>query len=115
MSTYYEAGRTLQNTNTFYLNKVVAGTRTQLATTAFTYVLGTIYTFRVNASGSTIWATRSGGSELSVTDSSITSGKRGGFMLNANVGTARARGDNFEAGDLGFFGYPKIIYYMNSS
>lgn len=114
-NTAYEAGRTTQNTNTFYLNKVVAGTRTNLATTSFTYVLNTAYTFKVNANGSTISGTRNGASELAVTDSSITTGTRAGFMLNANITTARSQGDSFEAGDLGFFGYPKIIYYLRGA
>lgn len=119
-NTCYQYGRTVSGdtgtSNFAYLDKVVAGTRTSLGSVAFAWALNVSYTLRCNANGSSIWGYRdSTASHIAVTDSSITTGTRAGFFLTANTGISRSQADSFEAGDLGFFGYPKIIYLMRGA
>lgn len=119
-NTCYQYGRTVPGdtgtSNFVHLDKLIAGTRTSLASVAFTWALNVAYTLRCNANGSSVWGYRdTTASHLAVTDSSITSGKRAGFYLFGNNTSSRSQADSFEAGDLGFFGYPRIVYYMRGA
>jgi hypothetical protein len=92
--TYYEL-QTNNSGTTLY--KVLAGTRTSIATSSDT-LSGTSKTVKLWASGSTISASFNGSTTISITDTSITAGTRTGIGLRgANVN--RAQIVSFTAGD----------------
>lgn len=82
------------------LSKVVAGSVTSLANSSFTWAISTLYTLYVHANGSSIIGRRDGANELAVTDTSITTGKRGGIRFQTNTGATRQTIDSFIAGDI---------------
>lgn len=96
-NTFYH-GRLSSNANNLTIGKVVAGTNTDLFTTAFTCNINTYYWIRFRAIGTHLavkaWADGSGEPgtwTLSGTDSSITTA--GGFGLTINTGTSSVTWD----------------------
>lgn len=97
-TTAYEAlqGNGSATTGTV-LRKVVTGTTTSLSTGTNSWALNDV--LRCEASGSTISHKINGTTHLSVTDTSITTGTRGGLGIKSFSPTT-LRIDNFEMGDL---------------
>lgn len=96
-NTFYH-GRLSSNANNLTIGKVIAGTNTDLFTTAFTCNITTYYWIRFRAIGTHLavkaWADGSGEPgtwTLSGTDSSITTA--GGFGLTINTGTSSVTWD----------------------
>lgn len=78
----------------YQLYKIVGGTATSLGTDNSTgFTTGTVY---IAADGSTVTLSRNGAEKISLTDTAITSGLRGGGQANSTTDFL----DNFEAGDL---------------
>lgn len=89
--------------------KVVAGVVTGIGTSAgtATWSLGTGYTVRVSANGSTIKATNAQLSlSTTVTDTAITSGTRMGIQGWVQTGASRVTYNNVAAGTLEAFPFP---------
>lgn len=97
-TTAYEAtqGNGSATTGTV-LRKVVTGTTTSLSTGTNSWALNDV--LRSQATGSTISHKINGTTHLSVTDTSITTGTRGGLGIKSFSPTT-LRIDNFEVGDL---------------
>ena len=90
-STYYV---TANFSNAQYLTKLIAGTQTNLTSTAHNYANGE--TLKIEANGSSIKGYANGTQYPSTTDTSITSGTRCGIVSSLTNGTF----DDFEAADL---------------
>jgi len=88
--------------------KVVNGVYTVISTAgSATWALGTGYTLRISANGSTITATNAQLSlSTTVTDTAITSGTRMGIQGWVQTGATRVTYDNVAAGTLEAFPYP---------
>lgn len=87
-----------QNSNTTFVSKIVAGTRTNLAGPN-AYVPSYPITIRAIADGSNISMTIEGGTEASVSDVAISTGTRGGVF--ASFSHTSCRLDDFVMADLG--------------
>lgn len=87
-------GTTLSNTA---IRKVVTSSVTTLTTGTRTKATNDL--LRCEANGSTINMVVNGSTHLTVTDTAIATGKRGGFELRA-AATGRATADSFQMGDL---------------
>ncbi len=88
----------LRNNDALELEKVVAGTDTELAATAQTVTLPD--TVKVESNGSTIKSYFNGTEVDSVTDTAITGNLRAGLMSRQSGSSEAADGDDFEAADL---------------
>ncbi|MGH3942503.1 MAG: hypothetical protein ACRDTG_28545 [Pseudonocardiaceae bacterium] len=97
-NTNYFACRGQDTSTDFRLRKTTAGTRTNL-TSAVTIALDLPELVRVEAEGSTIRGLLAGSTHLTVTDTSIATGRGGIFGFRPDGGTITI--DNFEFGDLG--------------
>jgi len=90
--------------DSIFLQKMIAGTAINLGSAAHTLDVGTEYTLKVEANGTTIKAYLNGTEKVSVTDSAIdgttVGGKRGGIG-GFKGSTGRNTWDSFEFGDLG--------------
>lgn len=95
-NTFYHS-RLQRTTNMVRIYKSITGTMTSLASTSFTVGTGS-YTNKVTANGSTITADVNSTNYLSITDTAITGGTRGGFRCYQSDGISKF--DNFEAADL---------------
>lgn len=94
-STTFYMGRISANANTFAISKVVAGTTTDLFSTAFTPTLNSYYWIKFRAIGTKleakVWADGSGEPgpwTVSGTDSSISAAGTFGVTLNSSSGAA---------------------------
>lgn len=98
-----------------YASKVVTGTKTDLTSSGW---IGRYFAandvMRVEADGSSVRTLVNSTQYNIVTDTSITSGLRGGVVAYTN-GAGRVRFDNFETGDIVLLGYPRTIYYMRGA
>lgn len=88
----------LRNNDNLELEKIIAGTDSELADTAQTVSLPD--TVKVQANGSTIKSFFNGSEVDSVTDTGITGYLRAGLMGRNSVNDNSAEGDDFEAADL---------------
>jgi hypothetical protein len=105
------AGRLLRIVNQFNLIKIVSGNETQLGS-GFSVTPAPPHTVKTQANGSSIAAFLDGVSVVSVTDTSITSGTRGGLFGYAESGTF-GEVDSFEAADLAAAFVPSSYYYRH--
>lgn len=99
--------------DTVVISKIVTGTVTTLSSTSVTWAQGD--TLRFEANGSTLIALQNGASRLSITDTAITTGTRGGIHIfvptPATVTTTYI--DSFAYGDLGVVA--KVITHFRSA
>lgn len=106
--TYY-ASRYNRNAARWEIVKVVAGVITSLGT--FSEAMPAFpYTIRCEAEGSTIRCKHGATQKISLTDTSITTGVRGGVNANQNASTTQtADFDDFETGDLAGAAHTRTI------
>jgi hypothetical protein len=88
----------LDAANAISLYKKVAGSASFLTDCTVTLAAETVYTFKLDATGTTVTVYFSGSSVGSVTDSAIASGSPG--IFGAISGTAQADVDNFQCTDV---------------
>lgn len=96
---YFACGKAVSVDN-LVIGKIVAGTVTELGTTAITYSLPDTVAMRI--SGSTLSGWWNGGNLTTTTDTAIASGNYAGLIAFGGGGADvnRARMDNFSAADL---------------
>jgi hypothetical protein len=82
------------------ITKCVTGTLTSLGTTAFTWAQGVTYFIRTTCQGSTLVVTINGGTRLTITDTSITSGNYAGFEVSAFTAVTRGNVEDWWASDI---------------
>lgn len=75
---------TLRNNNQLEIKKLVSGSSTTLAARAFTVTIGTWYTLRLEATGSTLRGYVDGALQLTATDGQFASGQVGLATFNAS-------------------------------